>query len=125
MRVAAKRAQKKLVTLLDLCVSSLRRGHANLLCIVPILTDDPRRESNQQEPGTRPKHLREHGSLEGTRTANTEEDNLLEAKVTYLLYLDGSMEAKLLTLENDFGSRIPGQGNEKSLGQDGDPSRSR
>ena len=31
--------------LLDLCVSSLRRGHANLLCIVPILTDDPRRES--------------------------------------------------------------------------------
>ena len=35
----------KLFTLLDLCVSSLRRGHANLLCIVPILTDDPRRES--------------------------------------------------------------------------------
>ena len=38
-------ASKKLFTLLDLCVSSLRRGHANLLCIVPILTDDPRRES--------------------------------------------------------------------------------
>jgi hypothetical protein len=37
---------KKLDTLLDLSVSSLRRGHANLLCIVPILTDDPRRESN-------------------------------------------------------------------------------
>ena len=37
---------KQLFTLLDLCVSSLRRGHANLLCIVPILTDDPRRESN-------------------------------------------------------------------------------
>ena len=36
---------RKLFTLLDLCVSSLRRGHANLLCIVPILTDDPRRES--------------------------------------------------------------------------------
>ena len=34
-----------LFTLLDLCVSSLRRVHANLLCIVPILTDDPRRES--------------------------------------------------------------------------------
>ena len=32
-------------TLLDLCVSSLRRGHANLLCIAPILMDDPRRES--------------------------------------------------------------------------------
>ena len=30
-------------TLLDLCVSSLRRGHANLLCTVPILSDDPRR----------------------------------------------------------------------------------
>ena len=39
--------QKKLFTLLDLCVSSLRRGHANLLCIVPILTDDPRRESEE------------------------------------------------------------------------------
>ena len=25
--------------------SSLRRGNANLLCIVPILADDPRRES--------------------------------------------------------------------------------
>ena len=35
----------KLFTLLDLCVSSLRRGHANLLCIVPMLTDDPQRES--------------------------------------------------------------------------------
>ena len=38
---------KKFFTLLDLCVSSLRRGHANLLCIVPILTDDPRRESTR------------------------------------------------------------------------------
>ena len=37
---------EKLFTLLELCVPSLRRGHANLLCIVPILTDDPRRESN-------------------------------------------------------------------------------
>ena len=37
---------KNLVTLLDLCVSSLRRGHANLLCIVPILSDDLRGESN-------------------------------------------------------------------------------
>ena len=41
----AQEHQKKICTLLDLCVSSLRRGHANLLCIVPILTDDPRRES--------------------------------------------------------------------------------
>ena len=31
--------------LLDLCVSSLRRGHANLLCIVPNLTDDLFRDS--------------------------------------------------------------------------------
>ena len=31
-----------LFTFLDSCVSSLRRGHANLLRIVPILTDDPR-----------------------------------------------------------------------------------
>ena len=42
--------KKKLFTLLDLCVSSLRRGHANLLCIVPILTDDPRRESTAIKP---------------------------------------------------------------------------
>ena len=45
-RLVLGNAAKKLFTLLDLCVSSLRRGHANLLCIVPILTDDPRRESN-------------------------------------------------------------------------------
>ena len=38
---------KKLGTLLDLCVLSLRRGHATLLCIVPILLDDPRRESGK------------------------------------------------------------------------------
>ena len=30
--------------LLDLCVSSLRRGHANLRCAAPIAADDPRRE---------------------------------------------------------------------------------
>ena len=34
-----------LCTLLDLCVSSLSRGHANIIWIGPILTDDPRRES--------------------------------------------------------------------------------
>ena len=38
--------RKKLFTLLDLCVSSLRRGHANFFCIVPILPDVPRRESS-------------------------------------------------------------------------------
>ena len=31
--------EKILEPFLDLCVSSLREGHANLLCIVPILTD--------------------------------------------------------------------------------------
>ena len=35
---------KKLRYLLELCVSSLPRGHANLLCIVPILTDEPKLE---------------------------------------------------------------------------------
>ena len=35
----------KLLTPLELCVSSLRRGRANLLCVAPIFTDDPRRES--------------------------------------------------------------------------------
>ena len=34
---STRNMHKKLVSLLDLCVSSLRRGHANLLCIVPIL----------------------------------------------------------------------------------------
>ena len=44
--------RKKCDTFLDLCVSSLRRGHANLLCIVPILTDDLRRGSTDR------RHLR-------------------------------------------------------------------
>jgi hypothetical protein len=34
-----KQKAKKFGPFLDLCVSSLRRGHANLLCIVPILSD--------------------------------------------------------------------------------------
>ena len=38
--------KKRTFTLLDVCLSFLRKGHANLLCIVVILTDDPRRESN-------------------------------------------------------------------------------
>jgi hypothetical protein len=37
---------KQMFTLLDECASSLRRGHANLLCTVPILSDDRRRGSN-------------------------------------------------------------------------------
>ena len=35
-------------TLFDLCVSSWCNGHADLLCIVPILTDDLRRVSVEQ-----------------------------------------------------------------------------
>ena len=38
-KVKKKQTQKILEPFLDLCVSSLREGHANLLCIVPILTD--------------------------------------------------------------------------------------
>ena len=37
-----------MLTLLDVYVSSLRRGRANILCIVPMLVDDPRREFNVQ-----------------------------------------------------------------------------
>ena len=44
-----------LFTLLDVFVSSLRRGHANLLRIVPILTDDPRRKSTCKK-GEQQKH---------------------------------------------------------------------
>ena len=40
-----KKRTTTLKTLFDLCVSSLRRGHANLPCIVPILTDDAQMES--------------------------------------------------------------------------------
>jgi hypothetical protein len=40
----SQRKKKKFGPFLDLCVSSLRRGHANLLCIVPILSDVPKDE---------------------------------------------------------------------------------
>ena len=36
---------KYMFTLLDVRVSSLHRSHVNLLCLVPSVTDDPRRES--------------------------------------------------------------------------------
>ena len=39
--------KKTLEPFLDLCVSSLRRGHANLLCIVPILSDVRRHDIGQ------------------------------------------------------------------------------
>ena len=41
-------AYKKLGTLLDMSVSSLRGGHANFLCLVSISSDDARRESNSE-----------------------------------------------------------------------------
>ena len=34
-------------TLLDVCESSLRMGHTNILCILPMLMDDPRRDSSR------------------------------------------------------------------------------
>ena len=44
---ATTTSRQKNNILLDLCASALRSGHANFLCIVPILTDDPRRVSRQ------------------------------------------------------------------------------
>ena len=41
-RMVDKLMFKNVILLLELCVSSLRRGHANLLCIVPILPDAPK-----------------------------------------------------------------------------------
>ena len=41
----------ELFALLDLCASFLRRrDHASILCIVPIATDDARRESRTESP---------------------------------------------------------------------------
>lgn len=41
-QVRGGRGKKSIGPFLEQCVSSLRRGHANLLCIVPILTDAPK-----------------------------------------------------------------------------------
>lgn len=54
-------ADHKSAILLDLCVSSLRRGHANLLCIVPIFTDDHRSGSYS------PMHARAYNCLHWSR----------------------------------------------------------
>ena len=58
----------QLFTFLDVCVSSLRRDHANLLCILPSLTDDPRRARKESDsmprhhgtPNTRTRHEQTH-----------------------------------------------------------------
>ena len=66
---AQRVTDKKMFTLLDLCVSSLRRGHANLLCIVPILSDDPREESAKTAPSRLPakhyNHTRAYNKTQG------------------------------------------------------------
>ena len=46
-KIAKRKSNNTLITLLNLCMSSLCRGHANLPCLVPISTDDPRRESER------------------------------------------------------------------------------
>ena len=46
------REARGMFTLLDVCLSSLRRGHANLLRVAPMVPDDPRRESEKQARGT-------------------------------------------------------------------------
>jgi len=39
---------RQTIMLLDLCVSSSRRGHGTILCIVPNVTDDLQRESRRK-----------------------------------------------------------------------------
>ena len=48
--------REQLTTLLDLCVSSKRWGHSNLLCIVPNVTGGPRRESERSMADQRKQH---------------------------------------------------------------------
>ena len=74
-------ACKKWITLLDLCVSSFRRVHANLPCIFPLLTDDYRRRSIQTKnrngiftlqklPGCRTRSCAEIAEYERTLPGN-------------------------------------------------------
>ena len=74
-------ACKKWITLLDLCVSSFRRVHANLPCIFPLLTDDYRRRSIQTKnrngiftlqklPGCRTRSFAEIAEYERTLPGN-------------------------------------------------------
>ena len=50
LTLLCRKEKQHIFTLLAVWVSSLRRGHANLLCIVPMLADDPRRESTMPLP---------------------------------------------------------------------------
>ena len=79
-------------TLLDLCVSSLRRGHANLLCIVPILTDDPRRESEIKISTCSKSHgvaarKRKHANAGPQRVADGSGDHIYTECFSNSLYL--------------------------------------
>ena len=65
--------------LLELCVSSLRRGHANLLCIVPILTYARRRRLRKITgyilyDGICATHKYCNTALPTTQTTTTEQD---------------------------------------------------
>ena len=89
---------KKLFTLLDLCVSSLRRGHANLLCIVPILTDDPRRES--KHTSSKDRRQADQNTTRLTRQrARSERTELryLAANVTVAILAQGTSWAVAVT----------------------------
>ena len=69
-------------TLLDLCESSLRRGHANLLCIVPILTDDPRRESKKGMASFACRHPRNAEQRKQLHARNHESDTNIFTLIT-------------------------------------------
>ena len=46
-KAAQHDVSKKLAALLDLCVASLRKGHANLFCVVQILAGGLRGEAER------------------------------------------------------------------------------
>ena len=70
--------------LLDLCVSSLRRDHADLLCIVPMFTHDPQRESGDNKHVLMPEDGEAKGQRRRWRAAPGES---LRDKCVYLLLI--------------------------------------
>ena len=75
-------------------MSSLRRGHANLLCIVPILADDLRRGSERTPTpaiSTRSSHYIEH--LCGARALGVEYAELDQRDVILGIYCRHSIAA--------------------------------